>query len=58
MKSKKKFRKAEYINAVMWYDGISRPAAKEKVKAAISGKVYGVLNNIVYSFRNHQKVMN
>lgn len=50
MKSTKRYSKSEYIAAVMWYEGISRKEAAQRVKAAIKGGIFGVLNNIVYRY--------
>lgn len=51
MKSNKLFyTKSEYIKAVMWHDGISRAEAARKVKEAIEGGIYGVLNHMVYCY--------
>ena len=56
MKNTKRYSKSEYIAAVMWYEGISRKEAAQKVKRAIKNNIFGILNNMVYSFRNNQRL--
>lgn len=51
-----KYSRSEYIVAVMWYEGISRKEAAQEVKRAIKNKIFGILNNMVYSFRNNQRL--
>jgi len=51
-----KYRRSEYIAAMMWYDGITRAEAAQQVKRAIKGGIFGVLNNLVYSFRNNARI--
>lgn len=51
-----KYSRSEYIAAVMWHEGISRKEAAKEVKRAIKNRVFGILNNMVYSFRNNHRL--